>query len=119
MEDAALEPDAPAERRIRSVVELREALGSDVLVYCSIDAPPAMSKDAQELAAEIDQSTVDQTRERASAGTTTLIARLNPRTAVHKGRSEEHTSELQSLMRTSYAVFCLQTKKDKYRLSTI
>src|SRR3546814_6617403 len=27
------------------------------------------------------------------------------------GRSEEHTSELQSLMRTSYAVFCLQKKK--------
>src|SRR3546814_4903235 len=27
------------------------------------------------------------------------------------GRSEEHTSELQSLMRTSYAVFCLKTKK--------
>src|SRR3546814_9615460 len=26
-------------------------------------------------------------------------------------RSEEHTSELQSLMRSSYAVFCLQTKK--------
>src|SRR3546814_6514577 len=28
------------------------------------------------------------------------------------GGSEEHTSELQSLMRTSYAVFCLKTKKD-------
>src|SRR3546814_10564123 len=27
------------------------------------------------------------------------------------GRSEEHTSELQSLMRTSYAVFCLKNKK--------
>src|SRR3546814_6278960 len=27
------------------------------------------------------------------------------------GRSEEHTSELQSLMRISYAVFCLQKKK--------
>src|SRR3546814_1689939 len=27
-----------------------------------------------------------------------------------KGRSEEHTSELQSLMRISYAVFCLTTK---------
>src|SRR3546814_3943452 len=27
-------------------------------------------------------------------------------------RSEEHTSELQSLMRISYAVFCLQKKKD-------
>src|SRR3546814_1608734 len=28
------------------------------------------------------------------------------------GRSEEHTSELQSLMRISYAVFCLKKKKD-------
>src|SRR3546814_10355604 len=31
-------------------------------------------------------------------------------------RSEEHTSELQSLMRISYAVFCLK-KKNKYKLS--
>src|SRR3546814_3822344 len=29
-------------------------------------------------------------------------------------RSEEHTSELQSLMRTSYAVFCLKNKKKRY-----
>src|SRR3546814_3116229 len=29
-------------------------------------------------------------------------------------RSEEHTSELQSLMRISYAVFCLKKKKKKY-----
>src|SRR3546814_3420049 len=31
----------------------------------------------------------------------------------HGGRSEEHTSELQSLMRISYAVFCLKKKKTK------
>src|SRR3546814_3513213 len=39
--------------------------------------------------------------------------------AVRPGRrrSEEHTSELQSLMRTSYAVFCLKTKTKK-RLNT-
>src|SRR3546814_7712221 len=30
-----------------------------------------------------------------------------------QARSEEHTSELQSLMRTSYAVFCLKKKKIK------
>src|SRR3546814_7935924 len=30
----------------------------------------------------------------------------------HKPRSEEHTSELQSLMRNSYAVFCLKKKKN-------
>src|SRR3546814_5688087 len=31
------------------------------------------------------------------------------------GRSEEHTSELQSLMRISYAVFCLKKKKKAHR----
>src|SRR3546814_5285140 len=31
-----------------------------------------------------------------------------------RDRSEEHTSELQSLMRISYAVFCLQNKKTLY-----
>src|SRR3546814_8460550 len=33
----------------------------------------------------------------------------------HQIISEEHTSELQSLMRTSYPVFCLQTKKKKHK----
>src|SRR3546814_10234540 len=33
-------------------------------------------------------------------------------------RSEEHTSELQSLMRISYAVFCLKKKKRNTRQST-
>src|SRR3546814_3520141 len=31
----------------------------------------------------------------------------------HYRRSEEHTSELQSLMRNSYAVFCLKKKKEQ------
>src|SRR3546814_7077276 len=34
--------------------------------------------------------------------------------AAGRARSEEHTSELQSLMRTSYAVFCLKKKKKKH-----
>src|SRR3546814_5263145 len=33
--------------------------------------------------------------------------------ALRRQRSEEHTSELQSLMRISYAVFCLKKKKTK------
>src|SRR3546814_7593962 len=33
-------------------------------------------------------------------------------------RSEEHTSELQSLLRISYAVFCLKKKKQTQRKST-
>src|SRR3546814_8730814 len=34
-------------------------------------------------------------------------------------RSEEHTSELQSLMRISYAVFCLKKKNNKTKNTTI
>src|SRR3546814_4470760 len=34
-------------------------------------------------------------------------------------RSEEHTSELQSLMRISYAVFCLKKKNKNTKLTTI
>src|SRR3546814_10807868 len=34
------------------------------------------------------------------------------------GRSEEHTSELQSLMRNSYAVFCLKKKKQQRKVHT-
>src|SRR3546814_4287031 len=41
------------------------------------------------------------------------------RRAVTEGRSEEHTSELQSLMRISYAVFCVKKKtKKKQEIST-
>src|SRR3546814_2542131 len=35
------------------------------------------------------------------------------------GRSEEHTSELQSLMRISYAVFCLKKKKKKKKHTNV
>src|SRR3546814_8860750 len=41
-------------------------------------------------------------------------ARGGGRPAPRSVRSEEHTSELQSLMRISYAVFCLKKKKNQY-----
>src|SRR3546814_7637603 len=44
----------------------------------------------------------------------TLLQRMSPTGAASAlccTRSEEHTSELQSLMRISYAVFCLKKKK--------
>src|SRR3546814_6003198 len=41
------------------------------------------------------------------------VGKLKDGEAVLTARSEEHTSELQSLMRHSYAVFCLKKKKTK------
>src|SRR3546814_9164005 len=49
-------------------------------------------------------------------------ARCGPGSPAGSGkarRSEEHTSELQSLMRTSYAVFCLKKKTTKEHIHTI
>src|SRR3546814_3205517 len=42
-----------------------------------------------------------------------LCHRLLPSSSLAPPRSEEHTSELQSLMRISYAVFCLNKKKNQ------
>src|SRR3546814_9235663 len=44
-------------------------------------------------------------------GTVADLGRQNHPVEVGQIRSEEHTSELQSLMRISYAVFCLKKKK--------
>src|SRR3546814_10458558 len=55
---------------------------------------------------EAARSVVDQRMHRGTAFT-------DPSVAGHF-RSEEHTSELQSLMRISYAVFCLKNKTTQY-----
>src|SRR3546814_5955598 len=56
---------------------------------------------------------LDQLRGRIGRAAPCLIAVLLAT------RSEEHTSELQSLMRISYAVFCLQKKKNTERAQNI
>src|SRR3546814_2916083 len=56
-------------------------------------------------------------RRRASWRSTASSGRAHDRDRglqIRHGRSEEHTSELQSLMRISYAVFCLKKKKQTY-----
>src|SRR3546814_9156562 len=52
-----------------------------------------------------------------AAGETPITFRFNVDNVANKSywRSEEHTSELQSLMRISYAVFCLKKKKKKQK----
>src|SRR3546814_8228358 len=45
-----------------------------------------------------------------------IECKLHPAIVICVQRSEEHTSELQSLMRNSYAVFCLKKKNNLYRI---
>src|SRR3546814_2904807 len=49
----------------------------------------------------------------ASAGSSRASRCRAASTRARHQRSEEHTSELQSLMRISYAVFCLKKKKEE------
>src|SRR3546814_3639242 len=49
----------------------------------------------------------------AAGGEGLMLQRQDARYRVGRSRSEEHTSELQSLMRISYAVFCLKKKNNK------
>jgi multiple sugar transport system ATP-binding protein len=81
MEDAALVSDAPTERRLTSTVELREALGSDVVVHFPIDASPAVTEHIKELASDIDEAVAAPTE----ATTANIVARLNPRTQAQPG----------------------------------
>ncbi|HEX5094463.1 MAG TPA: TOBE domain-containing protein, partial [Acidimicrobiia bacterium] len=97
MEDAALVSDAPADRRIRSTVELRESLGSDVVVHFTIDAPPAMAEDAVELAVEVGTEALEQVQAQAQGGRSTMVARVDRRTAVRKGDSIELVVDAQRL----------------------
>src|SRR3546814_7073753 len=55
---------------------------------------------------------------RARAGRADGGPRAGRAGAAHAARSEEHTSELQSLMRISYAVFCLKKQKQTTEQTT-
>src|SRR3546814_9980094 len=56
-------------------------------------------------------SSFDAANDNAESITGSIPGSLRKRSAMKPPRSEEHTSELQSLMRISYAVFCLKKKK--------
>src|SRR3546814_9853223 len=87
---------------------------------------PALGVYAAAVAAAATRVAINQGMDMANAEP--MLATLNSANAVHSrvrlgmrvvsvaitgARSEEHTSELQSLMRISYAVFCLKKKKNR------
>jgi multiple sugar transport system ATP-binding protein len=85
MEDAALVAGAPVDRRLPVTVELREALGSDVVIHFTVNAPPAVGDDVRELAVDVGKEVLEKVEKTAARGQASVIARLNPRTTVQKG----------------------------------
>jgi len=85
MEDSSLVPDAPPDRRINSTVDLREALGSEVLVHFTIDAPIVLTEDTRELAVDVGAEALEDLEERARAAKSKFVAQLSPRTRLREG----------------------------------
>ena len=95
LEDAALEQVAPSDKRMRARVELREALGSEILVHFSVEARPAVTEDVRELARDVgDESTVEA---KAKASHTTMVGRFGPRSQVRQGDVMEVAVDTRSL----------------------
>src|SRR3546814_3133974 len=84
-------------QRIRRVHRSRQGAGY---------AQPAYRRDRHLCALRLRQFLVDRDPDGGDRR-----ARAQPAPDDRQARSEEHTSELQSLMRISYAVFCLKKKK--------
>jgi multiple sugar transport system ATP-binding protein len=75
-EDAELVGEVPADRRISAQIDLREALGAEILVHFTVDAPPVLTEDTRELAADVGRVDLEES---AEAGSSTFVARLDPR----------------------------------------
>jgi multiple sugar transport system ATP-binding protein len=75
MEDAALEPDTPENRRLTATVELVEALGSDLVIHATIDAPPVRTSQLAEAA----ESDIEELGHHDQAA---IVARFDPRSRV-------------------------------------
>jgi multiple sugar transport system ATP-binding protein len=78
IDDASIVTDVPADRRIRSRVELREALGSEVLIHFTIPAKPVLTDDTRELARAIGEH--EALEARGVRAETLFVARLDPKT---------------------------------------
>src|SRR3546814_3289647 len=93
--------------------QMADQLAQASKTLSTIGRKPAIELTPEDIAVQIKRASLDLLRDSSDLfrqGRKDLDLATG-RLASIVGRSEEHTSELQSLMRTSYAVFCLKKKK--------
>jgi multiple sugar transport system ATP-binding protein len=96
LEDAALASDVPSDRRILGRVELTEALGSELIVHFTIAAPPALTDDVKELAADVGEEAVAELED-ASVEQTTVVGRFAADSPVQEGEPAEVAVDTRTL----------------------
>jgi multiple sugar transport system ATP-binding protein len=93
LEEASLAHDAPPDRRLRGKVELREALGSELIVHFSIDAPPAQTQEMHEIVRDAGGDPEGGLKSPGSV----LVGRFGARAGVKEGEPVEVVVDTSSL----------------------
>jgi multiple sugar transport system ATP-binding protein len=97
LDEASLEPDAPPDRRLRGVVELREALGSELMVHFTVEGTrPALTEDVKELAHDAGAPAEGPALESKGSGAL-LVGRFGARASVEEGKPVEVAVDTRSL----------------------
>jgi multiple sugar transport system ATP-binding protein len=94
LEDAALVPETPADRRLRGMTELREALGSELVVHFTVEGThPALTEDVKELARDAGEVEGPGVKE----GHALLVGKFGARATVEEGKPLEVAVDTRSL----------------------
>ncbi|HET9322755.1 MAG TPA: TOBE domain-containing protein, partial [Gaiellaceae bacterium] len=95
LEDAAIARDSPPGRRLKGEVELREALGAELMVHFAIEAPPAMTEEVEELAA--DAGTTAEELQGGSRHRAILVGRFSADSQVREKQEAEVAVDTRAL----------------------
>jgi multiple sugar transport system ATP-binding protein len=96
LEDASLATDTPPERHLHGHVELREALGSEIMVHFKVAATPAYTEDVKELAEDVGAPGTGEgaTPDHREA---LLVGRFGARSRVREGESADIAVDTRAL----------------------
>jgi multiple sugar transport system ATP-binding protein len=90
LEDVALSPDTPADRRLRGTIELREALGSEIMAHFRVDAKAAETDDTRELQEDVHGSEeAAETAPHSHEGGAIVVGRFGARSRIQEGERVE------------------------------
>jgi multiple sugar transport system ATP-binding protein len=94
LDDAELETDTPSDQRLKGEVELREALGSEIMVHFRTDATQAVTDETRELQKDVGAPDTPTAAEGTGA---TLVGRFGARSSVREGKAVEVAVDTRAL----------------------
>ena len=97
LEDASLVRDVPEGKRLRGEIELTEALGSELMVHFKINAPPALTEEVKELAADVGEVAVTGLEDARAEQQTILVGRFEVESRVKAGETTEVAVDTRAL----------------------